>query len=87
MATPLTPIPPQPGPAQRSSSRRAVFGAGLVAAATAAVIAATPSAALAQDPTYESDNAWVPEQVQAPAAWETTKGKGITVAVMDTGIS
>ncbi|GAA2169692.1 MULTISPECIES: S8 family serine peptidase [Glycomyces] len=87
MATPLTPIPPQPRPAQRSSSRRAVFGAGLAAAATAAVIAATPSAALAQDDTYAADNAWVPEQVQAPAAWETTKGKGITVAVMDTGIS
>jgi hypothetical protein len=87
MATPLTPIPPQPRPAQRSSSRRAVFGAGLAAAATAAVIAATPGAALAQDDTYAADNAWVPEQVQAPAAWETTKGKGITVAVMDTGTS
>jgi hypothetical protein len=87
MATPLTPIPPKPGPAQRSSSRRVVIGAGLAAAATAAVIAATPSAALAQDPTYESDNAWVPEQVQAPAAWDTTKGKDITVAVMDTGIN
>jgi membrane-anchored mycosin MYCP len=63
------------------------LGAGLAAAATAAVIAATPGAALAQDDTYAADNAWVPEQVQAPAAWETTKGKGITVAVMDTGIS
>jgi len=42
---------------------------------------------LAQDDTYAADNAWVPEQVQAPAAWDTTKGKGITVAVMDTGIS
>lgn len=87
MATPLTPIPPQPQPAQHKSRSRAALGAGIAAIATAAVIAATPSAALAQDPTYESDNAWVPEQVQAPAAWETTKGKGITVAVMDTGIN
>lgn len=29
----------------------------------------------------------MPEQVQAPAAWETTQGEGITVAVMDTGIN
>jgi hypothetical protein len=42
---------------------------------------------LAQDDTYASDNAWVPEQVQAPAAWETTQGEGITVAVVDTGIN
>nr|QZD53549.1 S8 family serine peptidase [Glycomyces sp. TRM65418] len=47
----------------------------------------TPSAALAQDDTYAQDNAWVPELVQAPAAWETTQGEGITVAVLDTGIN
>ncbi|MDN3242995.1 S8 family serine peptidase [Glycomyces tritici] len=87
MATPLTPIPPKPQPAQRNPGPLAVFGAGLAALATAAVIAATPGTALAQDPTYEADNAWVPEQVQAPAAWETTKGKGVTVAVLDTGIN
>jgi hypothetical protein len=66
---------------------RAAFGAGFSAIATAAVIAATPNAALAQDDTYAQDNAWVPEQVQAPAAWETTRGEGITVAVLDTGIN
>lgn len=87
MATPLTPIPPQPQPAQRRSSLRAAFGAGFAAVATAAVIAGTPSAALAQDDTYAADNAWVSEQVQAPAAWETSKGKGVTVAVLDTGIN
>jgi hypothetical protein len=41
---------------------------------------------LAQDDTITTENAWVPELIQAPAAWETTKGKGITVAVIDTGI-
>jgi hypothetical protein len=86
MATPLTPIPPQPRPAQRRSSRRAVFGAGFAALATAAVIAATPSAAFAQDETFTTENAWVPELIQAPGAWESTKGKGITVAVLDTGV-
>ncbi|MFC3491784.1 S8 family serine peptidase [Glycomyces rhizosphaerae] len=87
MATPLTPNPPQPQPAQHRSRSRATLGAGIAAIATAAVIAVTPSAALAQDDTYASDNAWVAEQVQAPAAWETTKGEGITVAVIDTGIN
>ncbi|WP_205324349.1 S8 family serine peptidase [Glycomyces sp. YM15] len=41
---------------------------------------------MAQDETFTTENAWVPELIQAPAAWETTKGKGITVAVIDTGI-
>ena len=87
MATPLTPIPPNPQPAQAKTRIRTAFGAGLTAIAAAATIAATPSAALAQDDTYASDNAWVPEQVLAPLAWETTQGEGITVAVMDTGIN
>jgi membrane-anchored mycosin MYCP len=87
MATPLTPIPPQPQPAQRSSSPRTVFGAGFATLATAAVIAATPSAALAQDDTITTENAWVTDLMQAPAAWETTRGEGVTVAVIDTGIS
>ncbi|GAA2143013.1 S8 family serine peptidase [Glycomyces algeriensis] len=87
MATPLTPIPPQPRPARRNPGSLAALGAGFAALATAAVIAAAPGTALAQDPTYEEDNAWVPELVQAPAAWETTRGEGVTVAVVDTGIS
>lgn len=87
MATPLTPIPPQSHPARRTSSSRTALGAGFAALATAAVIAAAPGTALAQDPAYEAENAWVPEQVQALAAWETTRGAGITVAVIDTGIN
>jgi hypothetical protein len=87
MATPLTPTPPDVKPAQAGSRLRTAIGAGCTALAAAAVIAATPSAALAQDDTYASDNAWVPEVVQAPAAWETTQGEGVTVAVVDTGIN
>ncbi|MDA1362447.1 S8 family serine peptidase [Glycomyces luteolus] len=41
---------------------------------------------MAQDDTITTENAWVTDLLQAPAAWETTKGKGITVAVLDTGI-
>jgi hypothetical protein len=87
MAIPPTPIPPNPQPAQAKSRMRVAFGAGLAAVTAAVAIAATPSAALAQDDTYASDNAWVPEVVQAPAAWDTTQGEGITVAVVDTGIN
>ncbi|MEU5875810.1 S8 family serine peptidase [Glycomyces sp. NPDC047369] len=42
--------------------------------------------ALAQDDTFYTDNSWVVDQVQAPSAWETSQGEGITVAVMDTGV-
>lgn len=87
MATPLTPPLTRPPQLTSGRSRRAAMGAGFVALAAMAVIAAAPGTALAQDTTLNEDNAWAVEQVQAPAAWETTKGEGITVAVMDTGIN
>ncbi|SDE42430.1 Subtilase family protein [Glycomyces harbinensis] len=62
------------------------MGAGFVALAATAAIAAAPGTALAQDTTLNEDNAWAVDQIQAPAAWETTQGEGVTVAVMDTGI-
>lgn len=33
-----------------------------------------------------AENAWAIDQIGAAAAWETTKGEGVTVAVVDTGI-
>ncbi|WP_030144741.1 S8 family serine peptidase [Glycomyces sp. NRRL B-16210] len=88
MATPLTPIPPNPPPAQADSRRslRTTIGAGLGAIAIAAAVTAAPGTAFAQD-TYAQDNAWVPEVVNAPDVWGTTQGEGVTVAVMDTGIN
>jgi hypothetical protein len=50
------------------------------------VSAVSPSPAVAQDETITSTNAWVTDLIQAPEAWETTRGEGITVAVVDTGI-
>jgi hypothetical protein len=50
------------------------------------VIAVSPSPAVAQDETITSTNAWVTDLIRAPEAWETTRGEGITVAVVDTGI-
>jgi hypothetical protein len=58
----------------------------LAAFAAATVVAVSPSAAVAQDDTITSTNAWVTDLIQAPEAWETTRGEGITVAVVDTGI-
>jgi len=89
MATPLTPTPPKRQRAQPKSwsGARSAIGAGIATVGIAAAIAATPGMALAQDNSYASDNTWVPNVVQAPTAWQTTKGQGITVAVMDTGIN
>jgi subtilisin family serine protease len=77
MTTPLVPCRP------------AAVGALLGAAAFVAGITVAPSAALAQQEEvdlYEA-NAWVIEQIGAEAAWETTKGEGVVVAVADTGIA
>lgn len=51
-------------------------------------IVSTPSAAFAQEQKdlYE-ENTWAIDQIGAEAAWETTKGEGVTVAVADTGIA
>ena len=63
------------------------MGAGLGTLALAGAIIAAPGPALAQGGELESANAWVTDQIQAPGAWETTRGEGVTVAVIDTGIS
>ncbi|WP_158299970.1 S8 family serine peptidase [Glycomyces paridis] len=89
MATPLTPSPPNPQPAQAESRHgaRTAISAGLIAVAAAAAVTTTPGIALAQDDTLAQDNAWATDLIEVPAAWETTKGDGVTVAVMDTGIN
>jgi hypothetical protein len=68
--------------------RPAPIGAliGVVALATAVTVA--PSAALAQEETdLYAENAWLIDQIGAEAAWESTKGAGVTVAVVDLGIA
>ncbi|WP_158630358.1 S8 family peptidase [Glycomyces terrestris] len=85
MAIPLTPTPAEPRTPHRAL--RTALGAGLTALAAAAALAATPGAALAQDTTLNDENAWATDLIQAPAAWGTTQGEGVTVAVLDTGIA
>jgi hypothetical protein len=89
MATPLDPTPPKHTSrlARVSSRARAVVSAGIGVLALAGAVLSTPGAALAQGGELEAANQWVTDQIQAPAAWETTKGEGATVAVIDSGIS
>src|SRR5699024_7776210 len=69
--------------------RPAATGALTGAAVLLCGIVVAPSAALAQQEEVDlyEENAWVIDQVGAEAAWETTKGEGVTVAVIDTGIA
>lgn len=89
MATPLDPAPPERKCRFTEFSRRAraAVSAGIGTLALAGAIIATPGAALAQGDELAEANAWVTDQIQAPEAWQTTKGEGVTVAVIDTGIS
>ncbi|MEV3935582.1 S8 family serine peptidase [Glycomyces sp. NPDC049804] len=47
-----------------------------------------PQAAAAQEEwDLYAENAWAIDQIKAEDAWATTKGEGVTVAVIDTGIA
>lgn len=81
-----TPLPPPPA-RTRPRGLRTALASGLTALAATAAVTAAPGVALAQDTTLNDDNAWVTDLIQAPAAWSTTKGEGVTVAVLDTGIA
>ncbi|MCO5971964.1 S8 family serine peptidase [Actinoallomurus soli] len=61
---------------------RRALAAGL--ALTAALLPALPSTAHAD--AVRDREQWVLDALGAPQAWRTTKGKGVTVAVLDTGI-
>lgn len=89
MATPLDPAPPERRHrfTEFAGHARAAVGAGIGTLALIGAVVATPGTALAQDDELAVANTWVTDQIQAPGAWQTTKGEGVTVAVIDTGIS
>ncbi|WP_335990279.1 S8 family serine peptidase [Glycomyces sp. MUSA5-2] len=80
-----TPLPPPPA-RTRPRGLRTALASGLTALAATAAVTAAPGVALAQDTSFNEMNSWVTDLIQAPAAWETSKGAGVTVAVLDTGI-
>ncbi|MGA5502419.1 type VII secretion-associated serine protease mycosin [Streptomyces umbrinus] len=65
-------------------TRRALPGRGLVVGLMAAAIALLPAAAAHADGIRAKQ--WALDAMHTQEAWQTTKGKGITVAVLDTGV-
>ncbi|MDT0345649.1 type VII secretion-associated serine protease mycosin [Streptomyces litchfieldiae] len=63
---------------------RAVAGALALAALLAA--GPLPGAAPARADSIRDQQQWALDAINAPAAWATTRGEGITVAVLDTGV-
>jgi subtilisin family serine protease len=60
----------------------------LAASIVVGAVVAAPSAALAQEEwDLYAENAWAIDQINAEDVWATTKGEGVTVAVVDTGIA
>ena len=67
------------GPAARGSAVLAVLGC----AASLAVLPGTPAAA----DTIQVDQQWILNMMNVPAAWQLTRGGGVTVAVIDSGVN
>ena len=65
------------------SARRA--GAILAALGCAAALAVLPGTAASAD-SVRSDQQWVLDMMNVPAAWPLTQGAGVTVAVIDSGV-
>lgn len=65
-------------------TRRALHRKGLVVGLLAATIALLPSTAAHADGIRAKQ--WALDAMHTQEAWQTTKGKGITVAVLDTGV-
>jgi subtilisin family serine protease len=57
----------------------------LVALACAAALAVLPAVAASAD-TIRTDQQWVLNMMNVPAAWQQTEGGGVTVAVIDSGV-
>ncbi|MFD6432904.1 type VII secretion-associated serine protease mycosin [Streptomyces venezuelae] len=73
---------PGGGARDRRSARRSVVAAGLAAAL--ALVPVTATTAHADDGIRAQQ--WALDAMHTGQAWQTTKGRGITVAVLDTGI-
>ncbi len=63
--------------------RRLSVVAGIVVALGAAVVLPTPALA-SDDPFF--DRQWALQQIGAPQAWQVTRGAGVVVGIVDTGV-
>jgi len=71
------------GRAPRHAPRWAACCAALAIGAGVAVTVATPASA----DDVRTAQMWVLDAIGAPAAWNTTEGQGVTVAVIDSGVN
>ncbi|MGO9080501.1 MAG: S8 family peptidase [Streptosporangiaceae bacterium] len=67
----------------RTAARRAWAALALAAVTSVPLLAGAP---LARADIVRDDQLWVLDAVSAPAAWKITKGSGVIVAVIDSGI-
>ncbi|MDT0442894.1 type VII secretion-associated serine protease mycosin [Streptomyces johnsoniae] len=65
---------------------RARRAAAALAVAAALAAGTLPGAAPARADSIRDQQQWALDAVNAPAAWATTRGAGVTVAVLDTGV-
>ena len=61
--------------------------AGVLALAAATALIVTSGATPARADTVRNAETWVLNAINAPAAWQVTKGQGVTVAVIDSGVN
>jgi subtilisin family serine protease len=61
--------------------------AGLLALATVAAVAPVLDAGAARADSVRDDQMWVLNAINAPAAWRVSEGRGVTVAVIDSGVN
>ena len=61
--------------------------AGLLAAVVMAPAAAVGTAGVAQADVVRSQELWVLNAINVPAAWQTTRGHGVTIGLIDSGVN
>ena len=77
--------PTRTSPLARSRRRFTLGALLLLVAVLAGVVGSTAeAAAYPNDPYYPRQ--WHLRRIGAPAAWKVTKGKGVTIAIVDTGV-
>ena len=59
----------------------------LLALAAVTALIMTVGAAPARADTVRNAQTWVLNAINAPAAWQVTRGQGVTVAVIDSGVN
>ena len=72
---------------RRPAPGRMTRRAGLLALAAATALIMTAGVAPARADNVRNAETWVLNAVNAPAAWQVTRGQGVTVAVIDSGVN